>query len=41
MNQPIAKPIADYVDASNAFDTAAMRATLKDDALVNDIQREF
>ena len=41
MNQSLAKPIADYVNASNAFDTAAMLATFKDDALVNDIQREF
>ena len=33
--------IADYMVAGNAFDTAAMLATFKDDAIVNDIQREF
>jgi hypothetical protein len=41
MKQSLAKPVADYVEASNAFDTAAMLAGLKDDALVNDAQREF
>ena len=41
MNQSLTKPIADYMDAGNAFDTAAMLATFKDDAIVNDIQREF
>ena len=41
MNQSLTKPISDYVDASNAFDTAAMLATFNDDALVNDTQREF
>jgi ketosteroid isomerase-like protein len=41
MTQSLAKPIADYVDASNAFDTAAMLAIFKDDAVVNDTQREF
>jgi hypothetical protein len=31
MNQSLTKPIADYMDAGNAFDTAAMLATFKDD----------
>jgi hypothetical protein len=41
MSQSLAKPVADYMNASNAFDTAAMLATFKDDALINDAQREF
>jgi hypothetical protein len=41
MNQSLAKPISAYVDASNAFDTTAVLATFKDDAIVNDVQREF
>jgi ketosteroid isomerase-like protein len=41
MKQSMAKPVADYVAASNAFDTDAMLAAFKDDALVNDAQREF
>jgi ketosteroid isomerase-like protein len=36
-----AKSIADYIAATNAFDTDAMMATFTDDALVNDIRREF
>ena len=31
MNQSLTKPIADYMVAGNAFDTAAMLATFKDD----------
>jgi ketosteroid isomerase-like protein len=41
MKQSLAKPVAEYVKASNAFDTAAMLSAFKDDALVNDVQREF
>jgi hypothetical protein len=35
------KPVAEYVAATNAFDGKAMMATFTDDAIVNDIQREF
>jgi ketosteroid isomerase-like protein len=41
MKRSLAPPVADYVEASNAFDTAGMLAAFKDDALVNDVQREF
>jgi hypothetical protein len=36
-----AKPIADYIAATNAFDADAMMAMFTDDAIVNDIRREF
>ena len=35
------EPVAAYVAATNAFDGKAMMATFIDDAIVNDIQREF
>jgi len=35
------KPVKDYVKATNTFDTNAAMSTFKDDAVVNDIQREF
>lgn len=34
-------PVAAYVAATNAFDGKALMATFADDAIVNDIQREF
>jgi SnoaL-like domain len=34
-------PVAEFVRAANAFDLAAMTAVFADDALVNDIRREF
>lgn len=34
-------PVRAYFDAMNNFDSAAMVAAFADDALVNDIQREF
>ena len=33
--------VAEYVAAVNAFDEDAIVATLADDALVNDVRREF
>ncbi len=41
MERISAKPVAAYVAATNAFDGKAMMATFADDAIVNDIQREF
>jgi hypothetical protein len=41
MIQISSKPVADYVAATNAFDTEAAVATFLEDAVVNDIQREF
>jgi ketosteroid isomerase-like protein len=34
-------PVAEYVRACNAFDTDALSAVFAEDALVNDIRREF
>ncbi|MGW2253669.1 nuclear transport factor 2 family protein [Kitasatospora sp. NPDC001660] len=33
--------VAAYIEAVNAFDVDAIMATLSDDALVNDVRREF
>lgn len=33
--------VAEYIDASNAFDSARLIAAFADDALVNDARREF
>ena len=41
MVQIFSKPVADYIAAANAFDSDAMLATFTDDALANDIRREF
>lgn len=41
MTRILSKPVADYVAATNAFDRDAMLAAFTDDAIVNDIQREF
>ncbi|HVJ53005.1 MAG TPA: hypothetical protein VM689_11105 [Aliidongia sp.] len=35
------KPIADYIDATNNHDGAALAASFIEDAFVNDMQREF
>jgi hypothetical protein len=37
----LAPVLAEYVDAVNAFDEDAIAATFADDALVNDVHREF
>ena len=34
-------PVAEYVRACNAFDTGALSAVFAEDALVNDVRREF
>ena len=34
-------PVAEYVRACNAFDTGALSAVFAEDALVNDMRREF
>ena len=34
-------PVAEYVRACNAFDADALSAVFAEDALVNDIRREF
>jgi hypothetical protein len=41
MKTSLSKPIADYLDAVNRFDTAAIVETFAPDALVNDAHREF
>ncbi|MFI4995868.1 MAG: nuclear transport factor 2 family protein [Hyphomicrobiales bacterium] len=41
MREISSRPVADYVAATNAFDGDAMMALFTDDAIVNDIQREF
>lgn len=41
MNSTLTGPVAAYFEAMNRFDTDALLATFTDDALVNDIQREF
>jgi hypothetical protein len=41
MERISSKPVAEYVAATNAFDGKAMMATFTDDAIVNDVQREF
>jgi len=41
MNNVLPKPIADYIAAVNRFDLDAILATFADDALVNDVHREF
>ena len=41
MAQISTKPVADYIAATNAFDGDAMLRTFTDDAIVNDIRREF
>jgi hypothetical protein len=41
MIRTFSKPVADYIAATNAFDGDAMLATFTDDALANDIRREF
>jgi hypothetical protein len=37
----LAPVLADYIAAVNAFDEDAIAATFSDDALVNDVHREF
>jgi ketosteroid isomerase-like protein len=37
----LAKPISEYIEASNAFDLQRLVAAFADDALVNDARREF
>jgi hypothetical protein len=37
----LATPVAAYVRACNAFDAGALSAVFAEDALVNDIRREF
>jgi hypothetical protein len=41
MSKISSKPVAGYVAATNAFDGDATMALFTDDAIVNDIQREF
>ncbi|WP_029923254.1 nuclear transport factor 2 family protein [Nevskia soli] len=41
MSEKLAAPVAGYIRATNAFDTDAILSTFHDDALVNDVQREF
>jgi ketosteroid isomerase-like protein len=41
MTTDLPKPIADYFSATNALDLDALVATFAEDALVNDIRREF
>jgi hypothetical protein len=41
MKQEMPKPVADFFQAVNSSNSAAMLDTFVDDALVNDIQRDF
>jgi ketosteroid isomerase-like protein len=41
MPQNLPTVVADFIAAGNAYDGDALIATFADDALVNDIQREF
>jgi hypothetical protein len=41
MTQTLPNPIAEYVEASNAFDGDRFIAAFADDAMVNDARREF
>jgi ketosteroid isomerase-like protein len=41
MSGTLPKAISAYVDATNAHNIEALMATFTDDALVNDVSREF
>ena len=41
MSTKLPQPVAAYIQATNGHDNAALLASFTDDALVNDIQREF
>ena len=41
MSTKLPQPVAAYIQATNDHDSAAFLASFTDDALVNDIQREF
>jgi hypothetical protein len=41
MTQTLPKPIAEYIEATNTFDSDRLIAAFADDALVNDARREF
>lgn len=41
MDTQLPAPIAAYIKAVNEFDSEALLATFTDDALVNDVHREF
>ncbi|MBK5265189.1 MAG: hypothetical protein JJE34_08165 [Alphaproteobacteria bacterium] len=41
MSAKLAKPVADFINATNSFDLAAFLASFADDALVNDRHRQF
>ena len=41
MSTKLPQPVAAYIQATNDHDSAAFLASFTQDALVNDIQREF
>ena len=41
MTQTLPKAITEYIEASNSFDGDRLIAAFADDALVNDVRREF
>ena len=41
MSLVLAKPVTEYIEASNTFDGDRLLAAFSDDALVNDARREF